>query len=112
MIKKRVITAGVFSILAIFLLQNYWLVKKPIDVGFNIKGENLQSVEVKLNNENSNEFIKFKSQTKKVNKNKKYLSYSFKKPIFPKRIQIVLNLKTRWGGGGKIKPRFVSARFI
>lgn len=104
MIKKRVITAGVFSILAIFLLQNYWLVKKPIDVGFNIKGENLQSVEVKLNNENSNEFIKFKSQTKKVNKNKKYLSYSFKKPIFPKRIQIVLNLKTLSGGGVKLSP--------
>lgn len=107
MIKKRVFVTIFFTCLSLFLLQDFWLIKKPIDVGFNFEGKNINSVELRLSKENSSDFEEYENKTIKLNNaNKKYLKFSFEKPHYPKRLQIVINPEAvnYRGGGVKLSP--------
>ena len=65
MIKKRVFITIFFTCLSLFLLQDFWLIKKPIDVGFNFEGKNINSVELRLSKENSSDFEENPAGTRK-----------------------------------------------
>ena len=58
-IKKRIIISIIITILAIIGSHNYWLIKKPLDISFNAKGQNIEQIEVQLYKYNSVNSKKF-----------------------------------------------------
>ena len=103
MIKKRVIISIILTLLAVWGSHNYWLIRKPIDISFNIQGNNIEQVEVQLNKHNSDNFKKcYYQRTEGKIKNNAHLKFSFKKPFAPKRLKLLITLNSAKGGGGAI----------
>ncbi len=101
MIKKRVIISIILTLLAVWGSHNYWLIRKPIDISFNIQGNNIEQVEVQLNKHNSDNFKKcYYQRTEGKIKNNAHLKFSFKKPFAPKRLKLLITLNSAKGGGG------------
>ena len=104
MIKKRVIISIILTLLAVWGSHNYWLIRKPIDISFNIQGNNIEQVEVQLNKHNSDDFKKcYYQRTEGKIKNNAHLKFSFKKPFAPKRRKLLITLNSATGGGGSIR---------
>ena len=100
MIKKRVIISIILTLLAVWGSHNYWLIRKPIDISFNIQGNNIEQVEVQLNKHNSDDFKKcYYQRTEGKIKNNAHLKFSFKKPFAPKRLKLLITLNSAKGGG-------------
>ena len=100
MIKKRVIISIILTLLAVWGSHNYWLTRKPIDIAFNIQGENIEQVEVQLNKHNSDNFKKcYYQKSEGEIKNNAHLKFSFKKPFAPKRLKLLRTLSPAKGGG-------------
>ena len=104
MIKKRVIISIILTLLAVWGSHNYWLTRKPIDIAFNIQGENIEQVEVQLNKHNSDNFKKcYYQKSEGEIKNNAHLKFSFKKPFAPKRLKLLKTMHSAKGGGGSLR---------
>ena len=102
-IKKRIIISIIITILAIIGSHNYWLIKKPLDISFNAKGQNIEQIEVQLYKYNSVNSKKFYYQNYNSDiSNKKHLKFAFKKPLTPKRLKILVKSTSKSAGGGLV----------
>ncbi len=105
--RRRTIIALVLTILCAVALNRYWLVFRPFQVGFDIKGQGIVNILVLLNKEDNTRFKHVKKAENTIN-----LSESQEFEVImnhvtsPKRLKLSLRADFSPMGGGGWKPLY------
>lgn len=90
--RRRTIIALILTILCAAAANRYWLIFKPFNVCFNVKGQGIAHIEVLLNKKNNNDFKKVKRAGYDIDLSKSSkFNVTFAHVTSAKRIKIVLN---------------------
>lgn len=99
--RKRTIIALILTILCVAATNRYWLIFKPFNVCFNVKGQGIAHIEVLLNKKNNNDFKKVKRSGLDIDLSKlENFDVTFQHVTSPKRLKLALHKSFDPSGGG------------
>ncbi len=99
--RRRTIIALVLTVLCAVALNRYWLVFRPFQIGFDIKGQGIVNIQVLLNKKDDNEFKKVKKAENTINlSDVQFFEVEMNHVTSPKRLKLALHKGFSLGGGG------------
>lgn len=105
--RKRTIIALMLTVLCAIALNRYWLIFRPFQVGFNIKGQGIVNILVLLNKEDNNRFKHVKKAENTINLSESQeFEVIMNHVTFPKRLKLSLCADFGPMGGGGWKPLY------
>lgn len=100
--RRRTIIALVLTVLCAVALNRYWLVFRPFQIGFDIKGQGIVNIQVLLNKKDDNEFKKVKKAENTINlSDVQFFEVEMNHVTSPKRLKLALHKGFSLGGGAE-----------
>lgn len=105
--RRRTIIALVLTVLCAVALNRYWLVFRPFQIGFDIKGQGIVNIQVLLNKKDDNEFKKVKKAENTINlSDSNFFEVVMMHVTSPKRLKLALHKDFDPMGGGGCKALY------
>ena len=90
--KKRTIFSILITLITLILTSKHWLIIKPFEISFSIRGGTQCGIEVQLNKKNDEQFKKYKKKFKKINsKETNEANFKIKRIKKPKKLRIIIS---------------------